>query len=344
MTVSSENGVSSGQSSLTGLAPLEAVLFDIDGTLCDSDPLHYYAFREMLLEIGFNGGVPISEEFFIDTVAGKHNDDIALVLFPGDLERGLKFVDDKEAMFRRLAAEQLKPLNGLDKVRKWIENHGLKRAAVTNAPRANAELMISILGLSDFFDAVIIGGECEHAKPHPDPYLKGLEALKASKDHTFVFEDSVSGIKAGVAAGMPVIGLATRNPENLLMEAKPAFLIKDYEDPKLLAAEQLKPLKGLDKVRKWVENRGLKRAAVTNAPRENAELMISKLGLSNFFEAVIIGGECDHAKPHPDPYLKGLEALKASKDHTFVFEDSVSGILLSSTRIKLQIFYFPRTL
>ncbi|KAJ1391757.1 Phosphoglycolate phosphatase-like, domain 2 [Sesbania bispinosa] len=227
---------SCSKSSLTRLAPLEAVLFDIDGTLCDSDPLHYYAFREMLQEIGFNGGAPITEEFFIETVAGKHNDDIALALFPGDLERGLKFVDDKEAMFRRLAVDQLKPLNGLDKVRKWIENHGLKRAAVTNAPRANAELMISILGLSDFFDAVIIGGECEHAKPHPDPYLKGLEALKASKDHTFVFEDSVSGIKAGVAAGMPVIGLATRNPEDLLMEAKPAFLIKDYDDPKLWAA------------------------------------------------------------------------------------------------------------
>ena len=85
-----------------------------------------------------------------------------------------------------MAVEQLKPLNGLDKVRKWIENHGLKRAAVTKAPRANAELMISILVLSYFFDVVIIGGECEHVKPHPDPYLKGLEALKASKDHTFV--------------------------------------------------------------------------------------------------------------------------------------------------------------
>ncbi|GAB2273687.1 hypothetical protein Dimus_008468 [Dionaea muscipula] len=48
--------------------------------------------------------------------------------------------------------------------------------------------------------------------------------------------DSVSGIKAGVAAGMPVIGITTRNPENLLMEAKPALLIKDYEDPKLWAA------------------------------------------------------------------------------------------------------------
>ncbi|XP_054825071.1 haloacid dehalogenase-like hydrolase domain-containing protein Sgpp isoform X1 [Prosopis cineraria] len=235
MTASLEN-CSESNSSLARLAPLEAVLFDIDGTICDSDPLHYYAFREMLQEIGFNGGNPITEEFFIETVAGKHNDDIAMALFPGDLERGLKFVDDKEAMFRKLAAEQLKPLNGLYKVRKWIEERGLKRAAVTNAPRANAELMISILGLTDFFQAVIVGSECEHAKPHPDPYLKGLEALKASKDHTVVFEDSVSGIKAGVAAGMPVVGLATRNPEHLLWEAKPAFVIKDYDDPKLWAA------------------------------------------------------------------------------------------------------------
>ena len=129
------------------------MLFDIDGTLCDSDPLHYHAYREMLQEvenlllvenvgqiyscfnvlrfhyschilgssweigrtttseitnrnfdgyqIGFNGGAPITEEFFIETIAGKHNDDIALALFPNDLERGLKFVDDKEAMFRR---------------------------------------------------------------------------------------------------------------------------------------------------------------------------------------------------------------------------------------------------
>lgn len=64
----------------------------------------------------------------------------------------------------------------------------MKRAAVTNAPRPNAELMIEILGLSDFFNAVIVGSECEHAKPYPDPYLKALEMLKVSKDHTIIFE------------------------------------------------------------------------------------------------------------------------------------------------------------
>ncbi|KAJ4957693.1 hypothetical protein NE237_024804 [Protea cynaroides] len=236
MAISSSSN-STERCSFSGVAPLEAFLFDIDGTLCDSDPLHHLAFREMLLEIGFNGGVPIDEEFFVKNIAGKHNPDICRAIFPDwDMEKGLKFMDDKEAMFRRLATEQLKPIDGLHKLCKWIKDRGFKRAAVTNAPRANAELMISLLGLSDFFEVVIIGGECERAKPFPDPYLKGLEALKASSNHSIVFEDSASGIKAGVAAGMPVVGITTRNPEHILNEAGAAFLIKDYNDPKLWSA------------------------------------------------------------------------------------------------------------
>ncbi|XP_077242934.1 haloacid dehalogenase-like hydrolase (HAD) superfamily protein isoform X1 [Tasmannia lanceolata] len=227
----------SNRCSLSQLAPLEAILFDIDGTLCDSDPLHYIAFRELLQEVGFNGGVPITEEFFVENIGGKHNDDICKILFPNqDLQKSLKFMDDKEAMFRRLASEQLKPVNGLHKLCKWIEDHGFKRAAVTNAPRENAELMISILGLTNFFELLVVGGECNRAKPFPDPYLKALETIKASPEHTIVFEDSVSGIKAGVAAGMPVVGLPTRNPGHLLMEAGANFLIKDYDDPKLWTA------------------------------------------------------------------------------------------------------------
>lgn len=88
----------------------------------------------------------------------------------------------------RLASDNLPPINGLYKLTKWVENHGLKKAAVTNAPRPNAELMISKLGLKDFFDVVIVGSECERAKPYPDPYLKALELLKVSKDHTFICE------------------------------------------------------------------------------------------------------------------------------------------------------------
>ncbi|XP_077235217.1 haloacid dehalogenase-like hydrolase domain-containing protein Sgpp [Tasmannia lanceolata] len=239
-----------GRCSLSRISPLETVLFDIDGTICDSDPLHYFAFREMLQEVGFNGGIPITEEFFVENISGKHNEYICETLCPGwDLQRSLKFMDDKEAMFRRLASEQLKPINGLHKLCKWIEDRGLKRAAVTNAPRKNAELMISIMGLTNFFELLVIGGECEQAKPFPDPYLKALQALGASPDHTFVFEDSASGIKAGVAAGMPVVGLTVRNPEQLLMEAGGTLLIKDFDDPKLWAAlEELDRLAAQTKV------------------------------------------------------------------------------------------------
>ncbi|XP_074330683.1 haloacid dehalogenase-like hydrolase domain-containing protein Sgpp isoform X1 [Apium graveolens] len=234
--MTAQNSIDDSTSSLSRLAPLEAVLFDIDGTLCDSDPLYFYAFQEMFSEIGFNDGVPITEEFFIQNIAGKHNEDIATFLFPDDHSRGVKFMEDKEAVFRRMAKEQIKPINGLDKLIKWIEDRSLRRAAVTNAPRLNADMMVSLLGLSDFFEFVIIGSDCERAKPFPDPYLKALELLKVSKDHTFICEDSVSGITAGVAAEMPVVGLTTRNPEDLLKTAKPALLIKDYADPKLWAA------------------------------------------------------------------------------------------------------------
>ncbi|KAK2968512.1 hypothetical protein RJ640_027562 [Escallonia rubra] len=244
----------SSNCSLAFVAPLEAILFDIDGTLCDSDPIHYDAFREMLqekfpcglekkttivMQVGFRGGVPIDEEFFVENIAGKHNEELCRVLLPDwDFERAMKFMIDKEAMFRRLASDKLGPIKGLGKLNQWVEDRGLIRGAVTNAPRSNAELLISMLGLSNFFKTVVIANECDRAKPFPDPYLKALYELEVSPKHTFVFEDSVSGIKAGVAAGMPVVGLATRNPEKVLVEAGATFVIKDYDDPKLWTALQ----------------------------------------------------------------------------------------------------------
>ncbi|GJN20165.1 hypothetical protein PR202_gb07507 [Eleusine coracana subsp. coracana] len=235
-TMSSEATPVSNGRALSKQAPLEAILFDIDGTLCDSDPIHFLAFRELLQQVGFNDGVPITEEFFSANISGGHNDDLARALFPDmDFEKAMKFMDDKEAFFRELAADQLKAVDGLHDLCRWIEARNLKRAAVTNAPRANAEMMLSLLGLTDFFPVLIIGSECARAKPFPDPYLKGMELIGASPEHTIIFEDSASGVRAGVAAGVPVIGLTTRNPEKVLNDAGASLLIKDFQDPKLLS-------------------------------------------------------------------------------------------------------------
>lgn len=88
----------------------------------------------------------------------------------------------------RLCVEHLKEVKGLTKFCEWIKARGYKRAAVTNAERESAELFIEIAGLTDFFQAVIIGNECERPKPFPDPYLKALEVLGASADNTIIFE------------------------------------------------------------------------------------------------------------------------------------------------------------
>ncbi|CAM8987441.1 unnamed protein product [Rhodiola kirilowii] len=241
---SSRRMVSACKSSLASVAPVEAIYFDIDGTLCDSDPIHFLAFQQMLQEVGFNQGVPITEEFFITQISGKHNDNIGPVLFPDwDVQKSRKFLDDKEALFRRLAAKEIKQVDGLDKLCKWITDRGLKHAAVTNAPRPNAELLLSMLGLADFFKVLVIGTEWGRPKPCPDAYLKGLEMLKVSHKRAFIFEDSVSGIKAGIAAGMPVVGVALRNPAELLEEAGAVFTIKDFNDSKLWTA-----LEELDKI------------------------------------------------------------------------------------------------
>jgi len=219
------------ESAIGSVAPLEAVLFDIDGTMAISDPFHHRATSEMLIKVGYNDGVPITHEFGMTHMAGRSNEQIGQFLFP-DWDRGRldAFFAEKEALFARYAGEGLKEIAGLTALCRWAGEHGLKRAAVTNA-----ELIISILGLSDFFQLIVTGEDCERSKPFPDPYLRALHLLGASPDHTLVFEDSTVGVQAGVAAGMPVIAIADESREGKLLTVGASLVIRDYEDPRLWA-------------------------------------------------------------------------------------------------------------
>nr|CAB3469210.1 unnamed protein product [Digitaria exilis] len=224
------------ESAIGRVAPLEAVLFDIDGTMAISDPFHHRATSEMLVKVGYNGGVPITQEFGMTHMAGRSNGQIGRFLFPDwDQAKLDAFFAEKEVLFARYAGEGLKEIAGLTALCRWAADRGLKRAAVTNAPRANAELMISILGLSDFFQLIVTAEECKRSKPFPDPYLTALDMLGASPEHTLVFEDSTTGVQAGVAAGMPVIAIADESREPKLTSVGASLVIRDYQDPKLWA-------------------------------------------------------------------------------------------------------------
>jgi beta-phosphoglucomutase-like phosphatase (HAD superfamily) len=217
---------------------LSGVLFDIDGTLVNSDPLHQAVFRELLLrEEGFNDYKAIDEEFFRENIAGRQNALIMADLFPEwPIEKREEWSVQKEARFREVAASSLmeRKMSGLDKLKAWIEDKDLPRAAVTNAPRLNAEAMISGIDYNDgFFQTLVIGDECEKPKPDPCPYLTACKNLGIDASGCIVFEDSPSGTRAGVAAGAFVIGILSGQEESALLEAGCSLVIKDFTDMKL---------------------------------------------------------------------------------------------------------------
>lgn len=213
-----------------------ALLFDLDGTLADTDHLHLAAFNAVLAP----QGIALTRDAYARRVMGRANKDIARELVPEmPLDQAMRLLDGKEAMYRshtrNLAPGALVPIAGLGDLLDWAAAQGIHSAVVTNAPRANAELVLQALGLTARFQALVIAGELAEMKPHPLPYLTALRHLGAEAAQSIVFEDSPSGIAAGTGAGMPVIGLMTTLGADALITAGATRAITDYSDPGLLA-------------------------------------------------------------------------------------------------------------
>jgi HAD superfamily hydrolase (TIGR01509 family) len=208
-----------------------ALLFDLDGTLAETDSLHLPTWVDALEPYG----VDIDEEFYRERISGRSTGEIVGDLLP-DLseEEGASIGDAKEASFRERAAG-LEPLPGLlDFVQKG-KRRGMRMALVTNAPKENVGAILPALKLQDYFQTVVLAAEVGAVKPDPAPYEAALVRTGVSADEALAFEDSVSGIASSVAAGIPTVGISsTQDPEKLRRAG--AFIVaKDFTDPELRA-------------------------------------------------------------------------------------------------------------
>lgn len=213
------------------MTPDLTLLFDLDGTLVVADHLHHLAFQSVFAELGQQ----LDFETYKARVMGGVNDAIMRDFFPDlPVSRHREIADRKEALFRA-SATALAPAPGTVALLDWADANGVGMAVVTNAPRANAALMLAGAGIGDRIRTVVVADELAHGKPHPLPYLRGLEALGGRADRAVAFEDSRAGIEAARGAGIFTFGLRTGLSREALHAAGANAVIADFTAPELWA-------------------------------------------------------------------------------------------------------------
>ena len=209
----------------------KALLFDIDGTLADTDALHLEAFNQVL---GPRGHV-FDHARFTRELQGFSNASIgARFLAEEPPTRQAAIIGEKEAAFRKLVAGKIQPVPGLMPLLALADRAGIPMVAVTNAPRLNAEMLLSGLGIRHRFKALVIGDELAHGKPHPMPYLEGLRVVNAAPNLSLAFEDSRSGVQSASAAGIATIGIRTSLGHADMVAAGAVMTAKTFDDPELV--------------------------------------------------------------------------------------------------------------
>lgn len=205
---------------------LSALLFDLDGTLIDTDELHLKAYNQLLAR--WYRSMDIT--YYKANVMGFPDDMIFGGLFPGlPSSKYPELAAEKEAMFRAQLGKTI-PTPGVSRILDHAQQLGLRTAVVTNAPRENAMAMLTGLNIIDRFDTIVIGGELERGKPHPMPYLTALELLGVTADNAIAFEDSLAGVQSAHAAGIHTFGVLSGLQDQQLREAGAQSVIRDFND------------------------------------------------------------------------------------------------------------------
>jgi HAD superfamily hydrolase (TIGR01509 family) len=193
----------SGNSSLAGGL---ALIFDMDGVIIDSNPVHTESWHVYLRRHGIEPGRNLPERMF-----GRHNSEIVRDYFGAHLnsEEVARHGATKEALYRELMRPQIEQ-RLVPGVRAFLARHrGAPMGVATNAERANLDFVLGESGLDSYFPARLDGDQIRNPKPDPEIYIRVAGLLCVSPANCVVFEDSVPGVQSALAAGMRVVGVST---------------------------------------------------------------------------------------------------------------------------------------
>lgn len=182
-----------------------AVIWDVDGTLIDSGPLHFAAWATTLAVRSHT----LTREQFQATF-GQRNDAVLRTFLGPDLpvDESMAIAAAKEEQYRALLRQN--DIRALPGVRRWLErlrSDGWRQAIASSAPIDNLTAILDALGLHAFFGAVVSGDEVPLGKPDPAIFLRAAERLGVEPARCVVLEDAPAGVEGARRAGMRCIGV-----------------------------------------------------------------------------------------------------------------------------------------
>ncbi|HKK75399.1 MAG TPA: HAD family phosphatase [Saprospiraceae bacterium] len=198
---------------------IEAIIFDMDGTLVNTEPLHCKAWLNVLGKRGFH----YDDEWFSQWI-GKADRFLAQGVVE---EHGLKLSaqvlqKEKENLFHALAEKETQTFPGLTELLSLLKGK-LPMAIATNSSRKDAEKVFIPTQLDQWMDAVVTSDDVEQLKPAPDMYLLAAKKLGVQPEYCLVIEDSAAGARGAVAAGMYVLGVTSSIPADRMQMCAELF-------------------------------------------------------------------------------------------------------------------------
>lgn len=182
-----------------------AVIFDMDGVICHTNPYHSIAFREFFA----SRNLAPSDEDFARHMFGKSNSYILSHFLKRPIEGAelLELEDEKESLFRKIYEPYVDPIAGFIPFLHDLKKNAVKLGVGTSAPRANMDLILGKVAIASLFGSLMASENVTKHKPDPEVYLKSASNLGVNPDQCVVFEDSFSGVSAAKNAGMRVVGV-----------------------------------------------------------------------------------------------------------------------------------------
>jgi beta-phosphoglucomutase family hydrolase len=203
-----------------------AMVFDLDGVLVHSMPLHIKAWEQYLESLG------IRVEDMARRMHGKRNSELVRDLIGDDLAEDVVFEHGaaKERLFREMLRKEELSQSGVPGIIDFLERYKtVPKAIGSNAEPANIDFVLDRFELRNYFSVIVDGHQVSRPKPFPDIYLRAAELLGVKPENCIVFEDSPTGVEAGLAAGMLVVGVETMPTEFVGVDLH----VKDFRDPNL---------------------------------------------------------------------------------------------------------------